>query len=172
MRCPRRAFAMGVAVFGIAACGGGDPPPSAPAPVVSSRRAQPVASADRLYVDDRAEMDEGRVVITNLDEFRPWWDRVTASAGDPPPLPNVDFQTHMVLLVSAGPSNAGDQVRVDSVGFEIQPLPSGGSRTISFAVVTTTPDCDPFPGASYPTEVVRMPRADPAIDWIERRVEC
>jgi hypothetical protein len=78
----------------------------------------------------------------------------------------------MVLLVSAGRSNVGDQIQVDSVGFEIQPSPDGGSRTVSFAVVRTIPDCNPFPGVSYPTEMVRMPRGNPDIDWIERTDEC
>jgi len=153
------------------ACGGAPPP--APAPVVSSRRAQPVAQADRLYRDDRAELGLERVVITNVDDLREWWDRSTAAAGDSrPPMPDIGFQTHMVLLVSSGASNAGDQIRVDSVGFEIQPSPSGGSTTVSFAVVSTIPDCNPFPGASYPMEMVRMPRANPDIDWIEIRTEC
>lgn len=162
---------LSVAFVVLEACGGGSPP--TPAPVVSSRRSAPVADADRLYRDDRAEMDEQRVVITNVDDLMVWWDRATAAAGDSrPPVPDVDFQSHMVLLVSSGPSNAGDQIRVDSIGFEIQPSPSGGSTTVSFAVVSTIPDCNPFPGTSYPMEMVRMPRADPAIDWIELRTEC
>lgn len=160
--------------LGVAGCGGSsNEPAAAPAPVVSSRRSQPVAPVDRLYRDDRAEMEFQRVVITNVDDLRMWWERSTAAAGDPrPPLPEVSFQTHMVLLVSSGASNAGDQIRVDSVGFEIKPNPNGGSATVSFAVVSTTPDCNPFPGASYPMEMVRMPRADPSIDWIERITEC
>lgn len=153
-------------------CGGSSDPPQ-PTPVVQSRRAQAVPPADRLYQDDRSEMDSVRVVITSPDDLRRWWNQITASVGEPrPPLPDVSFQTHLVLLVSSGRSNAGDQIRVDSVGFEIQPRPEGGSRTVSFAVVRTIPDCNPFPGGSYPMEMVRMPRANPAIDWIEVVAEC
>lgn len=160
-----------VGFLAVEACGGGSPPP--PAPVVSSRRAAPVSDADRLYRDDRAELEYQRVVITNVDELQLWWDRATSAGGaSRPPVPDVDFQSQMVLLVSSGPSNAGDQIRVDSIGFEIQPSPTGGSTTVSFAVVSTIPDCNPFPGTAYPMEMVRMPRANPAIDWIERRAEC
>lgn len=155
----------------LAACGGSAPP--SPTPVVSSRRAQPVSPSDRLYRDDRSEIDLQRLVITNVDDLRLWWSRATAAAGDPkPPMPSVDFQTHMVLLVAAGRSDAGDQIQVDSVGFEIQPNDAGGTSTVSFAVVTTLEDCNPFPGVTYPLEIVRMPRANPAIDWIENAPGC
>jgi hypothetical protein len=43
---------------------------------------------------------------------------------------------------------------------------------VSFAVITTLEDCNPFPGAAYPVEIIRMPRANPAIDWIENAPGC
>ena len=49
---------------------------------------------------------------------------------------------------------------------------SSGPREVMYAVVRLTVDCSPFPGDSYPLEVVRVQRADPAIDWLERRTEC
>jgi len=78
----------------------------------------------------------------------------------------------MVLMVSAGRRNAGDSMRVDSVGFRLVPDGNGTSREVMYAVVRLTVDCSPFPGDSYPLEVVRVQRADPAIDWLERRTEC
>ena len=160
----------------IMGCGGSGPEPATPPPPVvqsESRRAAAVRPEDRLYQDDRVAVEHQRVVISTPSELNRWWDQVTAEARDQrPAVPAVDFSTHMVLLVAAGRSNAGDQIRVDSVGFAIQPDPSGGSNTVSFAVVTTVPDCNPFPGVSHPLEMVRMPRANPNIDWIERTVEC
>ena len=160
-----------VGLGGVAGCwGGGDP---GPAPIVSGRRAEPVSQSDRLYSDDRSEVDRERVVIADVQSLRLWWDRATAAAGDPKPaMPDISFETHMVLLVSAGRSDAGDQIRVDSVGFEIKPNEAGGSSPVSFAVVRTTPDCNPFPGDSWPLEMVRMARADPPIDWIEITSQC
>lgn len=149
-------------------CGGGDPPGT----VVPSRRAEPVPAADRLYTDDRAVMDSVRVVITDAEELRTWWTRATAEASDPPPVPRVDFEQSMVLLVSAGRGNSGDRIRVDSIGFQTVPSPGGGQREVWFAVVRTLIECNPFPGDAYPLEIVRAPRAEPPIDWIERRTTC
>jgi len=78
----------------------------------------------------------------------------------------------MVLMVSAGRRNAGDRMRVDSIGFRLVPDGNGNPREVMYAVVRLTVDCSPFPGNSYPLEVVRVQRADPAIDWLERRTEC
>lgn len=153
----------------LAACGGGSPPPTPT--VVPSGRAEAVS--DRLYSDDRAEVDSVRVLITDAETFRTWWDRATAEAGDPkPPLPAVDFQEHSVLLVAAGRGNSGDRIRVDSIGFRNVPEPGGGRREAWFAVVRTIVECEPFPGDAYPLEIVRVPRFTPPIDWIEQRTEC
>lgn len=154
-----------VAASVVAACGG--PPPG------PTRRAEAVRPSERLYSDDRAEVDSARIVITDPETLRFWWSRATAEAADPKPaVPEVDFESQMVLLAAAGLSNSGDRIRIDSIGFATQPEPGGGQREVWFAVVRTTLECDPFPGASYPVDIVRVPKADPPIDWIERRSEC
>lgn len=153
------------AVSILSACS--NPPPG------PTRRAEAIQPSERLYSDDRAEVDSARVVITDMETLRFWWSRATAEAADPKPgLPDVDFESQMVLLAAAGLSNSGDRIRIDSIGFGTQPEPGGGQREVWFAVVRTTLECDPFPGASYPLDIVRVPRAEPPIDWIERRTEC
>jgi len=63
-----------------AACGGGAPPPVAP-----SRRAEAIQDADRLYRDDRTEVDSARVVINDPETLRLWWLRATAETPEPKP---------------------------------------------------------------------------------------
>jgi hypothetical protein len=118
-------------------------------------------------------MDSLRVEISTTETLRLWWDRATAETPDPkPPMPTVDFTTHMVLLVSAGRSNPGDRIRVDSVGVIDRRLLAGGVGEVWFAVVRTVPDCNPIPGVSYPIELVRVPKAEGRIEWWERVATC
>ncbi len=155
----------------LAGCGllGGDPPMMT---VLPTERGWRVEEADRLYTDDAAPVDSMRQVITDSRSFTQFWDQATAGQDRPPPPPSIDFASHMVLMVSAGRRNAGDRMRVDSVGFRLVPDGNGTPREVMYAVVRLTVDCSPFPGNSYPLEVVRVQRADPAIDWLERRTEC
>jgi hypothetical protein len=87
-------------------------------------------------------------------------------------MPSVDFASHSVLLVTAGRSNAGDRIRVDSIGFEIRPRPGGGRDEVWFAVVRTMPDCNPFPGTAYPLELVRVPKVTGSFEFVDRVVAC
>jgi hypothetical protein len=161
----------GVLLAVIAGCGGGGDPP--PPPVAPGRRAELVPETDRLYRDDRTEMDSVRVVIADPQTLTLWWQRATAGVPDPkPPTPQIDFQRHSVLMVSAGRRNAGDRIRVDSVGFEIRPRPGGGREEVWFAIVRSVPDCNPFPGVVYPVEFVRIARVDSGVEFVDRVVEC
>ena len=150
------------------ACGHGAPPPVTP-----SRRVEAIQDSDRLYRDDRTETDSVRVVISDPETLRLWWTRATAQTPDPKPaIPTVDFASHSVLLVAAGRSNAGDRVRVDSLGFEIRPTPGGKREEVWFAIVRTIPDCNPFPGTVYPIEFVRVPKVTGTFEFVDRVVAC
>ena len=166
-----RLLSMAVLAVVLTGCGlfGGDPPMMT---VVPTERGWRVEEADRLYTDDAAPVDSMRQVITDPRGFAQLWDQATAGQDRPPPPPSIDFARHMVLMVSAGRRNSGDRMRVDSVGFRLVPDRDGAPREVMYAVVRLTIDCSPFPGDSYPLEVVRVQRADPAIDWLERRTEC
>jgi hypothetical protein len=164
---PAAALAVTCLVLG---CGGGNSPQVAPPP---PNRTFPVSDADRLYRDDRSRMDSVRVAITDLETLRGWWAQATAETPPPKPaLPQIDFTREMVLLVSAGGRNQGDRIRVDSVGVEMRYEEGGRAREGWFAVVRTTPDCNPFPGVAYPLEFVRMTRVMGTVEFRERFVPC
>jgi hypothetical protein len=152
------------------ACGGGG---AGPQPITPSRRVEAIQDSDRLYRDDRTPTDSVRLVISDPETLRLWWNRATSETPDPkPPLPTVDFQSHSVLLVAAGRSNAGDRIRVDSIGFEIRPTPGGGRDEVWFAIVRTLPDCNPFPGTAYPIEFVQVPKVTARFEFVDRVVAC
>ena len=114
-----------------------------------------------------------RIVISDPETLRLWWSRATADTPEPkPPLPTIDFQANSVLLVAAGRSNAGDRIRVDSIGFDIRPAPGGGRDEVWFAIVRTIPDCNPFPGTAFPLEFVRVPKVTGRFDFVDRVVAC
>ena len=153
--------------------GGSDPEPTpALIAVVPTERGWRVEEADRLYKDDAAQVDSMRQVITDSRNFTRLWDLATSAQDTPPPPPSIDFARHMVLMVSDGLRRSGDRIRIDSVGFRLVPDGNDGQREVMYAVVRLTVDCSPFPGNSYPLEIVRVQRADAAIDWLERRTEC
>jgi hypothetical protein len=150
-----------------AACGGPSirvaPPPPA--------RAWPVEAANRLYRDDAAPLpDTIREVVKDETSFAQIWDRATSALDEPPPAPEVDFSRHMVVVVGAGRSNPGDQIQVDSVGFRREADPRDPEEEIEviYFVVRTIVEADPFPGVSYPIEIVRVDRSDAPIRWEER----
>lgn len=165
-----RLLSMAVLAGVLGGCGlfGGDPPMM----TVVSERVWRVEDADRLYADDAAPVDSMRQVVTDARSFTQVWDQATSGQDQPPSPPAIDFTTHMVLMVSAGRRNTGDQVRVDSIGFRLVPDRNGDLQEVMYAVVRLTVSCSSFPGNSYPLELVRVQRADPAIDWLERRTEC
>ena len=88
------------------------------------------------------------------------WAQATSTQPAPPPLPTVDFEREMVLVVGAGRMTPGDQIHVDSAGVR---------RDFFVAVVRTIVQCRPFPADAYPLEIVRVARSDKTATFVERR---
>ena len=153
-----------LAVAALASCGRGKPkvvpaprnaPPAAPVDDV-----RPVAAEDRLYYDDtQVFTDSARVTIRDPQSLEEMWSRAGTGQATTPPLPSVDWNQEMVLLVSAGRMRPGDQIRVDSAGMR------NGNMV---AVVRTTVECQPFPATAYPFEIVRVPRSEGPVQFVER----
>ena len=78
---------------------------------------------------------------------------------------------NMIVFVGAGRSNPGDRIQVDSVGFRMESNPQNPDREIEvvYFVVRTTLEADPFPGESFPIEIVRVDRSERPVRWEERR---
>jgi hypothetical protein len=90
------------------------------------------------------------------------WRRATRRQASTPPIPDVNFNRQMVLVVTAGRMKTGDEIHVDSVG-----TLEGRVR----AVVTTRAQCGTIPTGAYPFEIVRVPRSTQPVEFIERRAK-
>ncbi len=152
----------------MAGCGGPSirvaPPPAA--------RVWPVDAANRLYRDDAARLpDTIRRVIRDETSFAQAWAQATSALDAPPPPPEIDFTKSMIVFVGAGRSNPGDGIQVDSVGFRRESDPQNPDREMDviYFVVRTIVEPDPFPGESYPIEIIRVDRSDLPVRWEERR---
>ena len=121
----------------------------------------PVLSTARVYYDDGpAFRDSVRMVVRDGAAWRTVWAQATSAQPAPPPLPAVDFEREMVLVVGAGKMTPGDQIHVDSAGVR---------RDFFVAVVRTIVQCRPFPADAYPLEIVRVTRSDKTATFVERR---
>ena len=165
----RRSIPFTLALAGLAlGCGGPSirvaPPPAA--------RVWPVEASNRLYRDDAAPLpDTIRRVIRDQATFAQNWAQATSALDDPPPPPEIDFTRHMIVFVGAGRSNPGDEIQVDSVGFRMEADPQDPDRELEviYFVVRTTLEADPFPGESFPIEIVRVDFSQRPVRWEERR---
>jgi len=164
----RRTVLLSLALAGLfIGCGGPSirvaPPPAA--------RVWPVEPANRLYRDDAARLpDTIRRVILDQTEFAQAWAQATSALDDPPPPPTIDFTRHMIVFVGAGRSHPGDEIQVDSVGFRMESNPRNPDREteVIYFVVRTIVETDPFPGESFPIEIIRVDRSDRPVRWEER----
>lgn len=165
----RRTMLLSAALAALAAACGGPSIRVAPPPAA---RVWPVEAANRLYRDDAAPLpDTIRRVIRDQTSFAQSWAQATSALDDPPPPPEIDFTRHMIVFVGAGRSHPGDQIQVDSVGFRRESDPQNPDREIEvvYFVVRTILEPDPFPGDSYPIEIVRVDRSDRPVRWEERQ---
>lgn len=101
-----------------------------------------------------------RIVVRDSSTWRQVWRRVTERFTPAPTLPRVDFDSNMVLLAAAGQMQAGDYIRVDFVGIV-------GSRM--YSVVRTGGGCFPVEQSRYPVDIVRVPRVEGEVVFLEYR---
>ncbi len=152
-----------------AGCGGGGKTMTVE---VAVARAWPVEASARLYRDDAAVLpDTIRMVLMDGTSFAQAWGQATSALDQPPPPPEIDFARHMAVFVGAGRSHPGDQIQVDSVGFrrEADSQRPGREIEVIYFVVRTTVEADPFPGESFPIEIIRVDRSEAPVRWEERR---
>jgi hypothetical protein len=147
-----------------AACarGGGGVP--TPAPL------NPISIDSREFQTDAGGIaDSMTVVIRDAATLRDLWERATAAQTPPPPVPVVDFQRHMLILVSGGRMPSGYDVRVDSVGMRRERTESGRLQDVLTVQYTFTHACRRITRDAYPLEIVRVRREDSEVRFVGRR---
>ncbi|HEV8263921.1 MAG TPA: hypothetical protein VGQ06_03150 [Gemmatimonadales bacterium] len=121
----------------------------------------PVLPISRVYYDDGpAFRDSVRMVVEDSMTWKQVWRQASSTQASPPPRPEVDFDSEILLVVGAGRMAPGDQIRVDSVGVR---------QGLFVVVVRTTTECRPLAADVYPLEIVRARRTGKRVAFAELR---
>ncbi len=121
----------------------------------------PVLPEARVYYDDSpAVRDSMRLIVRDAATWQTQWRRATSLHASPPPLPPIDFNSQMTILVGAGRMSPGDQIHVDSAGVQ-------GDYFVVW--VRTIVQCRRFAGEVYPHEIVRVTGSDKPARFVETR---
>jgi len=121
----------------------------------------PVLPTERVYYDDGpAFRDSVRMVVEDSVAWKRVWRQATSTQPSPPPRPEVDFDSEVLLVVAAGRMAPGDQIRVDSVGVR---------HGFFVVVVRITTECRPLAADVYPLEIVRARRSGKPVTFGEHR---
>jgi hypothetical protein len=109
--------------------------------------------------------DPARLIIRSQTEWASAWVRINDGAHPMPPLPEVNFDTDMVVLAAAGtrPSGGFDITITDAA------LDAGALRV---GVVETTPGAGCFVAAviTFPVAVARVARHDGPVEFVDATV--
>lgn len=120
---------------------------------------QPLADSAQVYYDNGlAFADSARIVVRDAAAWRAVWQRATRPQASPPPMPDIDFNLDMIVVAAAGRMKPGDAIHVDSIGVI-------GSTTV--LTVRTITACQPFPSDAFPFEIIRIPRRDGPVEFVE-----
>jgi hypothetical protein len=133
----------------------------ASAPVANPALAPVLPSERLLYDDQTGYQDSVTMVVRDPATWGAVWRTANENQASVPPMPAVDFDSHMVLVVGAGRMRPGDQIRVDSLGLR------GNAFVV---VVRITEECQPFPADVYPLEIVKATRYNNEVLFDVRRI--
>lgn len=155
----------------LSACGGGGGGAAGlPSVAMGPPPAAPIEPAALLYYDNGGGIQDSlRMTIRDAAQFQDVWRRATSTQPSPPPLPEIDFNRSMVLVVSTGRMTPEDMVRVDSVGVYQEARETGGTQRVMQAIIRTIRGCGGFNSDAYPVAIVRVERFDGPIRFTERR---
>jgi hypothetical protein len=123
-----------------------------------------------LYNDNRGGIrDSTWVVITDDARLAEYWDRATNEQASPPPVPVVDFDREMIILVALGRATPEEEIHVDSLLVRRELSTAGDEVETLAIVVRTVQGCGRFRTEAFPLEIVRARAFDGPIRWEERR---
>jgi hypothetical protein len=149
----------------LGACGGGSGP-EPPAPPENPML--PLAANAQLYYDDRGGItDSVRTVVLDDEGWAEEWEQATARRAEPPPRPEVDFERYMVLIAAAGRMDPGDRIQVDSAGVRTERTTEDEEEVFE-VIIRTVRGCGTLRADIHPLTIVRLPRFDGRVGFVER----
>jgi hypothetical protein len=127
-----------------------------------------VTQLQRVYYDDTGGIaDSLRRVITDAAAWQQVWDGATSRRPTPPPIPSVDFENEMIILVAAGRMRVGSSIQVDSVGIRELSTAEGDTEDFLVVSVRTVEACSAFESDVYPLEIVRVTKFEGGVRYVE-----
>lgn len=155
-----RALGPGVVLLlALTACSGGAPTPGA-------EGAQPVVT----HIDSTAVVlasgqglgDPTRAVIRDSIGWNAFWTQAHSLMEPTPATPTVNFADSMLLVAALGTrATGGHIVTIDSVA-------RGASLRVFVTTATPGRDCMTTMAITWPVQVVRVPRFDGSVEFVER----
>lgn len=136
----------------------GDPPDTVPEAAVRME-AQPIdeATTTQSLIDDRR-----RLLIDDETEWADFWAEFNGAVTPMPPLPEVDFSTHMIVAATMGQQSSG--------GFSIEVAEvyeADGTLYPIIVEVSPGPSCVVTSVISAPAVAVRVERAGTDASFVE-----
>ena len=151
---------------GLAACGRGGAPAGPPPPPPPT----PVPPPVRLYYDYGGGIrDSVRQVIRDEATLSRVWQQATAPQSSPPPVPTLDFERQMAVLVAAGRMTPEDEIHVDSLQLRMELVSDSTQVEVLHIFVGTVRGCGRFRSDAFPLEIVGVRRFDGPLRWQETR---
>ena len=160
-------LAVALAILGAAACGGAGSP-SRGRPGDEEGLTGIPAGATTVPVQTLLESTQSglvepqRTVVRTSEAWQSVWSRATANRVPAPPAPEVDFGTHMVVVVSLGRrSSGGYSVSVESASRR------GDGLYVTVEEVAPEAGCFTTQALTAPVAAARVPRAA-EVEFVER----
>ena len=97
------------------------------------------------------------------------WRRITASHGEPPPRPEVDFSREMLLLAAMGAQPSGGyRIRIERV------LDDGAELEAHVVHTSPGPRCGAIAAITHPVDVIRIAATPRPVRWLVRQevIDC
>lgn len=103
-------------------------------------------------------------VVRSQAEWEGIWRRITASHGDRPPPPEVDFQREMLLVSAMGPQPSGGfRARIERV------LDGGAELEAQVVHTSPGPRCGAIAAITHPIDIVVVAASPKPVRWLVRR---
>jgi hypothetical protein len=152
-----RAVVRAMAVL-LAACSSGGPTPGAETSQAVVTR---IDSTAVVLATSHGVGDPTRAVIRDSTAWEAFWTEAHALMEPMPPIPAVDFTSSMLLVAALGTrSSGGHRVTIDSVA-------RGATLRVFVTAVAPGPDCMTTLSITWPVQVVRVPRFDGSVEFVE-----